>query len=117
MLAWKLWGWHRGVGSRCPRVLNEATNGTHRRDHRPQQLPQPTPNLSLARESGCAMAQGQKNPRAGQSPQPARCPRGGGEAILSAGHQPALHDSRDGTPSQSVTGQEMLPQLPADVSL
>lgn len=40
-----------------------------------------------------------------------------GEDILSAGHRPALDDSRDGTPSQSVTGQEMLPQLPADVSL
>lgn len=61
------------------------------------------------------------NLRAGRSPPRARhaaAPAVHGEAILSAGHGPALDDdSRDGTPSQSVTGQEMLPQLPADVSL
>lgn len=52
-------------------------------------------------------------------PNPARhraAPAAHGEAILSSGHGPALHDSRDGTPSRSVTGQEMLPQLPDDVS-
>lgn len=102
---------------------SSATNVTQT-GHPPWQLAQPihalccTPDLRVALGQDHAMAQ------VGQHQEPARprshraAPAPSGEAILSAGHRPALHDdSRDGTPSQSVTGQEMLPQLPADVSL
>lgn len=117
-----------------PGVLNEAISELSYKWHPqtgpspsdpPGQLPQPihalcsTPNLRLALEQERwnigSVAGGQRR-EAAMRPGPA-APALCGEAILSAGHGPALHDSRDGTPSQSVTGQEMLPQLPADVSL
>lgn len=122
------------VRTRHPGVLNEAISELGYKWHPqtgpspsdpPRQLPQPihalcsTPNLRLALEqerwdTGRVAGGQRREPASRPGPAaPALC----GEAILSAGHGPALDDSRDGTPSQSVTGQEMLPQLPADVSL